>query len=173
MTCRGIGTTQRLSLNIREHWRFLSQRRWKLIRVNRGDWRSMGHAAVRFLNRLNRQRCGCALTRRGMDMRKVGRRCLWRRDRVMWKAFAHLLLIFGVRSRLIAPLTMSSPFRKRCCGRLDYDNNPSCYLGIYLSEKPGSIYTTNRRGWKTSPIEKNYFRVSAFKKTIIPINLYL
>ena len=78
----GIGTIPRLSLNIQEHWRFLSQRRWKLIRVKQGDWKSTEHAAVQFLNRSNRQHCGYVLTKNGMDTVKVGRRCLWSGDRV-------------------------------------------------------------------------------------------
>ena len=130
-TCRGIGTIQRRCLNIREHWQFWSQRRWRLMRANRDDWKSTGHAAVQFLSRLNRRRCGCVSTRNGTDMRKVGRQCLWSRDRVTSKVFELLLLIFGVRNPRIAPSTTSSQFRKRCCGQQDY-NSASLLVCPYL-----------------------------------------
>ena len=123
MTYLGIGTIQRLYLNIREPWRFWSQHPWKWIRVNQGDWKSMGHAAARFWSRLNRQRCGCVLTKIGMDIRKAGRRCLWSRDRVTSKVFERLWLIFGAKNLLIGHLITSSQFRKPCYGRQDCDSN--------------------------------------------------
>ena len=122
MTCRGIGTIQRLSLNIPEQWRFLSQRHWKSSRANQDAWKSTGHAEARFSSRLNRQSCGCVLMRSGTGTRKAGRQCLWNGDRVTSKAFERLLPIFGARNPLTVHLIMSSQFKRRCCGRQDWNN---------------------------------------------------
>ena len=127
MTCRGIGTIQRLSLNIPEQWRFLSQRHWKSSRANQDAWKSTEHAAAQFLSRLNPQSYGCVLMKNEMGTRKAGRQCLWNGDRVTSKAFERLSPIFGARNPLTVHLIMSSRFRKRCCGRRDYDNL-NCHL---------------------------------------------